>query len=223
MLMEAIKRCTTCGQDKPLSAYHACRRGQFGRRTQCRDCSSGYSSRKRIASKEGWELRVPESKACPVCKKHWPARMFQVDRGSANGLHSYCLECLPMIRRATLYALSRERVQEMMQQARCEACCVLFETDPDKHFDHRHADGAVRGVLCEGCNKALGICKDSPTILRLLADYAERTVNVDYRKQPYLKQISHMPDSSSAGPLTPEEPARTCPTNTTPQPTSPQP
>ena len=45
--------------------------------------------------------------------------------------------------------------------------------------DHCHADGHVRGLLCVGCNTALGYAKDSPAILRALADYAE----ADERKQ----------------------------------------
>lgn len=221
--MEAKKRCTKCGADKPASEYHRSIRGQFGRTSQCKACSASYSSRRRSAAKDGWGLRVPDSKTCPVCKRHWPSRMFQADRGFANGLHSYCLECLPVIRRATLYELSRDRVREMLRQTNCEACGGRFETTPEKHFDHRHADGAVRGVLCEPCNQALGMCRDSPQILRLLAAYAERTVGVDYRKQPYLEQKLRQGDSSTADALTPEGTAELCQTNTTHQPTSPQP
>jgi hypothetical protein len=40
--------------------------------------------------------------------------------------------------------------------------------------DHHHGDGHIRGLLCLGCNTALGYAKDSPSILRALADYAEK-------------------------------------------------
>lgn len=40
-------------------------------------------------------------------------------------------------------------------------------------FDHSHAQGVFRGWLCNRCNLALGHVKDSPSLLRKLADYLE--------------------------------------------------
>jgi len=42
------------------------------------------------------------------------------------------------------------------------------------HIDHDHRTGAVRGILCGNCNKALGYAHDHPATLRALADYLER-------------------------------------------------
>ena len=39
--------------------------------------------------------------------------------------------------------------------------------------DHDHNTGQVRGILCNGCNVALGQVKDDPLRLRLLAEYLE--------------------------------------------------
>lgn len=39
--------------------------------------------------------------------------------------------------------------------------------------DHDHKTGKVRGILCNGCNMALGQTKDDPLRLRLLAEYVE--------------------------------------------------
>lgn len=44
------------------------------------------------------------------------------------------------------------------------------------HIDHCHATGIVRGILCNGCNAALGQVKDNPATLRVLADYLERNL-----------------------------------------------
>lgn len=39
--------------------------------------------------------------------------------------------------------------------------------------DHDHSTGHMRGVLCRGCNLALGHALDDPAVLRRLAAYAE--------------------------------------------------
>ena len=40
--------------------------------------------------------------------------------------------------------------------------------------DHDHKTGAVRKLLCSGCNSALGILREDPLRIRALADYIER-------------------------------------------------
>jgi len=42
------------------------------------------------------------------------------------------------------------------------------------HTDHNHRNRLVRGILCHGCNIALGAAKENPAVLRGLADYAEK-------------------------------------------------
>lgn len=46
--------------------------------------------------------------------------------------------------------------------------------------DHDHSTGAVRGLLCSSCNKAVGFLMDNPKLLRRAADYVEK--NSDHRK-----------------------------------------
>lgn len=54
-----------------------------------------------------------------------------------------------------------------IQKRHCAICWdVLAE-----HIDHDHATGAVRGMLCSGCNSGMGRLGDDPTSLRRAADY----------------------------------------------------
>lgn len=58
------------------------------------------------------------------------------------------------------------------------ACAACGATHPGSQkgwvLDHSHETGHVRGILCSGCNIALGHAKDNPVRLRALAAYLER-------------------------------------------------
>ena len=65
----------------------------------------------------------------------------------------------------------------------CEVCGnPSGRKNQQLHIDHNHATGAIRGVLCGGCNQALGFAKDNPATLRSLAEYLEARVNSDLRE-----------------------------------------
>jgi len=58
------------------------------------------------------------------------------------------------------YGLTLEEWHAMLisQSGRCALCCDPMK---DPHTDHDHETGAVRGLLCSGCNTALGRLGDS--------------------------------------------------------------
>lgn len=66
------------------------------------------------------------------------------------------------------------------QDGLCAICPrVLGEPDPETGktvrvcIDHNHLTNEVRGLLCDPCNKALGMFKDDPERCRKAADYLE--------------------------------------------------
>ena len=51
-------------------------------------------------------------------------------------------------------------------------CCAICRCVPKKYFvDHCHDTGKVRGLLCPGCNTALGQLNDDPTLVRRALEY----------------------------------------------------
>ena len=54
-------------------------------------------------------------------------------------------------------------------------CCAICGAKPEKgkrlDIDHDHETGEVRGLLCGLCNRALGLLKDDPGVIRHAADY----------------------------------------------------
>lgn len=73
-----------------------------------------------------------------------------------------------------------DRYQEMLhEQGGVCAICHQPERAPDKAsgktkdlaIDHCHKTGAVRGLLCSNCNRALGLFNDDPELLAKASNY----------------------------------------------------
>lgn len=53
------------------------------------------------------------------------------------------------------------------------AICKKEELGKDLAVDHCHKTQKVRGLLCENCNRAIGLFKDDPVVCRAASDYLE--------------------------------------------------
>ena len=70
-----------------------------------------------------------------------------------------------------------------IQRGLCAIC--LIDIGMDKRdgecIDHDHNTDLIRGLLCKRCNFVLGWAKDDSTILRMAAEYLEKT----HKKEDY--------------------------------------
>ena len=64
----------------------------------------------------------------------------------------------------------KEAVAGRKKPEQCEVCGAMGTIC----FDHNHETNRFRGWICTRCNTALGYAKDSPELLRRLADYLEK-------------------------------------------------
>jgi hypothetical protein len=97
-------------------------------------------------------------------------------------MRQHRLDNLPRYQRAARlsfvlrrYGLDAATYDQMIvdQQGSCAVCRAPFKPAVSPHVDHCHTTGAVRGLLCGGCNTGLGSFLDNPTALRSAADYIE--------------------------------------------------
>ena len=71
------------------------------------------------------------------------------------------------------YGVTKEFLLELYekQNGKCKICDTEPTTQRGLHVDHCHTTGIVRGLLCHGCNVALGSMKDDPEILLKAVEY----------------------------------------------------
>lgn len=72
-----------------------------------------------------------------------------------------------------LYGISVEDTDRLYQLQK-GACAICKVSDKKLCLDHNHATGAVRGLLCNNCNFALGHIKESPDIAQSLIEYIHK-------------------------------------------------
>jgi hypothetical protein len=116
-----------------------------------------------------------KDKLCKTCQKQFTP---------TNPCNIYCsLDCKgknAYYRRN--YGIDDKTLQDMKKQQnyKCAICTDEgFLIGKNNHteklaVDHDHATGKVRKLLCHNCNRALGLFKDSPELLRKAAEYVEQ-------------------------------------------------
>ena len=115
-------------------------------------------------------------------KTHCPQGHLYDDKNTYKYMGSrYCKKCSRNNQkkhyvekgRYKKYGITRQDYQTLVdnQSGRCAICSKVLTSGRDEHIDHDHLTGNVRGVLCGGCNLALGKFRDSPEVLIAAAKY----------------------------------------------------
>lgn len=152
-----------------------------------------------------------DPKTCTNCKVEKTVDEFSISRqatATQNAVYqSWCKQCsseravqwwrdnrerADANRRRTslkaLYGLTVERYDEMLK-AQGGVCAICGnpqkwgKTSRDNLcVDHDHETGAVRGLLCNGCNRAVGFFGDDPVILARAISYLARAKEIHQGK-----------------------------------------
>ncbi len=72
------------------------------------------------------------------------------------------------------YGLTTEQYRTLLDKQ--EGTCAICSQDAPAralHVDHDHETGEVRGLLCNNCNRGLGLLKDDVVVLRSAITYLE--------------------------------------------------
>lgn len=158
------QRCVQCETVKPASEFNRCKHRKSGLQGSCKECDK---ARKRAVF---FEVTLTQ-KTCCDCGETKSADCFPRDHKRKGGLRKECRECASLRCRSTIYKISYDECKARCSRSACEICMKSFELPRDKHIDHCHRTGAVRGTLCGNCNRMLGAALDRPDVLIAAANY----------------------------------------------------
>lgn len=77
------------------------------------------------------------------------------------------------------FGITEQQYDEMLEkQGHACAICKSKESGDKRTkrlaVDHCHTNGNIRGLLCAACNKAIGLMRDSPDLLKEAINYLKR-------------------------------------------------
>jgi hypothetical protein len=148
-------------------------RPRFGSLGTCKLCFYKHPSRERASKCAHTDLAVFALGLCRNCysvhRRRNPYRLA-VCAHKNRGAYAFDL-CQSCAHLAKKYRLDRRGLARVAATKRCRICKTDFRRASDKHVDHDHASGAVRGVLCGNCNRAIGLFQNDPRRLRTAAAY----------------------------------------------------
>jgi Recombination endonuclease VII len=143
-----MKRCTKCGEEKPLDDFYR----NHGRPTSnCKACVSATN-----------RLWLTQNKA--------RATAYQVAYARARKLgmtyEEYAALAEDPGKECAICGAPPDSRRHTRKNGGTKSRNLAI--------DHCHTTGRLRGFLCSSCNAALGHADDSPELLRKMADYLEK-------------------------------------------------
>lgn len=128
---------------------------------------------------------------CKQCSKNFKALKSKVKKGYGLFCSRKCYDNYRkqnsldtkhqnrMYQKKHKYGLSEEQYLDMFKQQNnsCAICKTSFKKTK-ACVDHNHITGIVRGLLCNNCNKALGLVHDNKSILKNMIVYLDNEPDV---------------------------------------------
>ena len=153
-----MKKCIRCNQEKTTSEFHKDSSAKSGLYAYCKECARAKTA--------AWKAADPERSR----ESQRRSREKRPEVYWAKNLRDH-------------FGITVEQYQQMFdEQHGCCAVCGLAETEihPKSNrlrrlaVDHCHDTGRIRGLLCNRCNRAIGLFRDSADVIRGAIAYLEK-------------------------------------------------
>ena len=152
-------KCPHCKIGKPPESYGPDKSQTSGRKSWCKSCLA-------IATRQQLKRRLEADPGGFGLRWRLQKRIYDRNR---------------IIRKRC--NADPEQVSKLLSaQAGLCAICMKPESDPRKtvlSIDHDHSTGVIRGMLCDACNRGLGLFRDRIDLLVSAAEYLTRVAERD--------------------------------------------
>lgn len=168
------RKCSVCKTIKPVNEFNSCIR-KSGRKkgkpmtdSACRLCANEKSKTWRNENKEDYLLYLKKwREENEKYRKEYARKRYysNVDRTKNQRLKRYGLD------------LEKYNTILSLQNYNCEICKCPFNLSDGPHgkgapnVDHCHKTKKTRGIICNFCNKGLGLFKDNILSLQSAIQY----------------------------------------------------
>lgn len=180
-----MKKCTKCKENKENSQFRRYKNYTSG---ICISCENKYRKEWR-RKKHGEQIPLYEREnlikegknRCIKCDSVKPLSEFYKTDRINTGYKNTCKSCIKIRERNSkikrMYNISIDEYQILLnkQNNKCAICHTEF-TNQKQCIDHDHNTEEVRGILCDSCNRGLGLLKDDPIIILRAVRYLKAHV-----------------------------------------------
>ena len=150
-----MKVCTKCKKEKSLDAFYKCKGPIDNRQGHCKECDK--------AKGKAWNIANPDKVKDRV--RRWQS--YNPKKIRNNYLKSK-------------YNLSIEQYGQLLIIQHC-VCAICNKSEivkdarsgklKDLAVDHCHETGKIRGLLCDRCNRGIGLLQDNFEITQSATNY----------------------------------------------------
>lgn len=167
-----VKVCSACGVEKPRTEYYANRRnGPNGVQARCKECQSSKVRGSRKEYHREWRAKNRDG------YNAWNRDYYHQIKKHKPGELERCAEYSRWYRRLKKYGITEEGYYAhlMKQDGKCAICGDV--QGMELRVDHDHSTGAVRALLCAGCNAGIGMFKEDPFAMQKAIEYVVKHGN----------------------------------------------
>lgn len=146
-----VKTCSCCDETKDAVLFHKSAKAKDGLNSRCKECTA-------VRNKQWYNENKDKHKI--TCAKWYVKNKKSATRKGTEWHYM------------SRYGITHQQFLDLAfeQGNKCSICGIDLtfaeKCNTRAVLDHDHNSGEIRGVLCNSCNTALGLFKDSEHVLQ---------------------------------------------------------
>lgn len=159
-----MKTCLKCKQIKSHADFHKKSSSKDGLQKMCIQCTKDYKQSWYQVNKESEKARtIAKQRANP---EFYNARVKAWQKANPDRVKDTILK--------RDFGISLEQYNQLLKTQ--DNSCAICKTNQSQQrimmaVDHDHTSNKIRGLLCDLCNRGIGLLKDDPMLLDRASSY----------------------------------------------------